>query len=130
MEATIFDRYGGFAKVSRVVSSFYGRVLDSPILAPYFDGVDMRRLMDHQTKFIAYLMGGPVSYSTEHLARVHAHLGIDDASFDEITTVLRETLEDFDFDESDISTVYGRVVSYRPFIVSRPVATLGAPGGG
>ena len=49
--ATMFEKYGGFAKVSRIVSSFYDKALDSPILAPYFTGVDMRRLIDHQTKF-------------------------------------------------------------------------------
>ena len=121
-DATVFERYGGFAKVSRVVSSFYDRVLDSPLLAPYFAGVEMRRLIDHQTKFIATLMGGPASYTDEHLARVHASLGIDDRAFEEITDLLRETLEDFDFDESDIALVYGEMVGYRSVIVTRPRA--------
>jgi hemoglobin len=40
---------GGFAKVRLLVSEFYDRVLDSDTLAPYFDGIDMRRLIDHQT---------------------------------------------------------------------------------
>lgn len=118
MPETIFERYGGFARVSRVVSSFYDRVLDSPVLASYFEAVDMRRLIDHQTKFIAFLMGGPASYTSEHLARVHAHLGIDDRAFDEMTLLLRETLEDFDYDETDIATVHSRVTSYRVFIVT------------
>ena len=56
---TMFERYGGFARVSRVVSSFYERVLESPSLAPYFAGIDMRRQIDHQTKFIASIRAGP-----------------------------------------------------------------------
>ena len=116
---TMFERYGGFAKLSRVVSSFYGRVMDTPMLAPYFAGIDMRRQIDHQTKFIAALMGGPASYTREHLERVHARLEITDEAFDELTLLLRETLEDFDFDESDIAAVYGDVVSYRTVIVRR-----------
>jgi hemoglobin len=127
MAETIFERYGGFAKVSRVVSSFYDRVLDSPVVASYFAGIDMRRLIDHQTKFFAALMDGPASYTDEHLARVHERLGITDQAFDEVCLLLRETLEDFDFDETDISTVVGRVVSRRPFIVARP-APLAAAG--
>jgi hemoglobin len=129
-KATIFERYGGFAKVSRVVSSFYDRVLESPLLAPYFATIDMRRQIDHQTKFIASLMGGPASFTSEHLARVHAKLHIDDEAFDEITELLRETLEDFDFDESDIATVYGEIVSYRSVIVTRPRAQVAAGDGG
>ena len=128
--SSIFDRYGGFAKVSRVVSSFYDRVLDSPVLAPYFTGIDMRRQIDHQTKFVASLMGGPASFTSEHLQRVHARLDIDDEAFDEIVDLLRETLEDFDFDESDIAIVYGEVVSYRSVIVSRPKAAVGTIDGG
>jgi hemoglobin len=127
---SIFDRYGGFAVVSRIVSSFYDRVLDSPTLSPYFAGIDMRRQIDHQTKFIASLMGGPASFTSEHLERVHARLHIDDRAFDEIVEVLRETLEDFDFDESDIATVYGRVVGFRSVIVTRPPAEVGALDGG
>jgi hemoglobin len=127
---SIFDRYGGFAKVSRVVSAFYDRVLDSPVLGPYFAGIDMRRQIDHQTKFIASLMGGPASFTSEHLERVHARLDIDDRAFDELVDLLRETLEDFDFDESDIATVYGEVVSYRSVIVSRPRAEAAAIDGG
>ena len=123
---SIFERYGGFAKVSRIVSSFYDSVLDSPLLAPYFGGIDMRRLIDHQTKFMAAVMGGPASYTREHLERVHEHLRITDEAFDELTLLLRETLEDHGLDESDIATVYGTVVSHRSTIVTRPSPVMGS----
>ncbi len=83
MEQSIFERYGGFAQVSRVVLSFYDKIVDSPITGPYFKNVDMKRLIDHQTKFIAFVMGGPASYTNEHLERTHAHLQIDDSAFRE-----------------------------------------------
>lgn len=121
---TMFERYGGFAKVSRIVSSFYDRVLDSDLLAPYFTTVDMRGQIDHQTKFFASIMGGPASYTSEHLARVHQKLAITDEAFDELVMLVRETLEDFELDESDIATVYGEIVSYRSFIVTRPGAAV------
>jgi hemoglobin len=114
---TIFERYGGFAKVSRVVSSFYSTVLASDRLSPFFDDVDMRRLMDHQTKFMAALMGGPASFTNEHIQRVHTRLEIDDAAMDEMSVVLRETLEDHSFGESDISSVVAEFEAYRPLVV-------------
>jgi len=116
---TLFDRYGGFASVSRMVSSFYDRVLESPVLEPYFEHIDMRRLIDHQTKFIASLMGGPASYSNEQLERVHAHLEITDEAFDETTALLRETFEDFDLDESDIGQLITDVMGRKHFIVTK-----------
>jgi hemoglobin len=56
------------------VLSFYDRVLTSATIAPFFADVDMRRLVDHQAKFISSVMGGPSSYSTAALREVHAHL--------------------------------------------------------
>jgi hemoglobin len=102
MAESLFTRYGGFATVSRIVSDFYTRVLDDDSLRGYFTGVDMARQVDHQTKFVAYLMGGPASFTDEHLERVHSRLNIDDESFDELTLVFRETLEDHELDETDI----------------------------
>lgn len=81
MSATMFQRYGGFAKISQIVSSFYDKLLESPIVSPYFDGTNMKRLIDHQTKFIASVMGGPASYTNDALERAHAHLSIDQEAF-------------------------------------------------
>ena len=119
MARTVFERNGGFAKVSRVVSAFYDKVLDSPIIAPYFEHTDMRRLIDHQTRFIATVMGGPASYTSEHLERIHANLGVTDAAFAEMVMLLAETLEDFDFSDEDIEHVRDEIVSRKHFIVTR-----------
>jgi len=119
MKRTIFERYGGFGKVSRLVSSFYDRVLDSPVTARYFAHTDMRRLIDHQTKFIAYLMGGPASFTNDHLERVHAHLGITDEAFNTILNLLVETLEDFEYDDEDIRTIEDEFSNRKHLIVSR-----------
>jgi hemoglobin len=117
MRETIFERYGGFATVSRIVSSFYDEALDSPILSPFFVGVDTKTLIDHQTKFVASMMQGPASYSNEHLERVHRHLAIDNTAFDEMCTIFRETMEDFEMDESDMAHVMGEIQSRRMYIV-------------
>lgn len=116
---TIFDRVGGMRTVSRVISTFYDRVLNTPELVGYFDGIDMRRLIDHQTKFVASVMGGPASFTDEHLARVHAHIGIDDPSFEEAVLILRESMEDHGMDESDIGEVMSHVRARKSLIVSR-----------
>jgi hemoglobin len=118
MARSIFERYGGFASVSRVVMSFYDRILDSPITSPYFEHIDMRRLIDHQTRFISSVMGGPASYTNDHLQRVHARLAITSVAFDEMTMILRETLEDFDYADDDIQAIMDEIVSRRHVIVT------------
>ena len=49
MATTVFERYGGFAAVRKVISAFYDKLLDSEMLSGYFANIDMRRLIDHQT---------------------------------------------------------------------------------
>jgi hemoglobin len=127
MSRSILDRYGGFPFLSRVVMAFYDRALDSDVLAPYFEDVDMRRLIDHQTKFIAFLMGGPASYTNEHLAATHARLGIDRPSFDVMVATMRETLEDFEMDDADVATVVHELRSRAPWIITATGGTAAAP---
>jgi hemoglobin len=118
----LFDRLGGFAALSKVVLAFYDHVLDDDMLAAYFADVDMRRLIDHQTKFMAYLMDGPASYSDDHLRLAHARLDIDATAFDRIVDVMRTTLEDFGMAERDIGTVVSKMRSKRDLIVTRVAA--------
>jgi hemoglobin len=118
MARTIFERYGGFASVSRVVMAFYEKMLDSPVTSPYFANTDMKGLIDHQTKFIAAVMGGPASYTREQIKRVHADLGITEAALLEAMEMLKETLEDFDFKENDIEEVVENMMSYKHDIVT------------
>ncbi|HYD29893.1 MAG TPA: group 1 truncated hemoglobin [Azospirillaceae bacterium] len=119
MPQSMFERYGGFAVVRKIVSEFYDRILDAPNLQGYFANVEMRLLIDHQTKFIAQMMGGPASYTNDTLQRVHAHLGIGHADFLEMADILRETLEDFDLQQADIDLVYREVMRREPYIVAR-----------
>jgi hemoglobin len=119
MKRTIFDRYGGFANVSRVVTTFYGKMIDSEIAGPYFREADMRRLIDHQTKFIATVMGGPISFSDDQLERAHARHGIDEAAFNETISLLREALEEHDFTDEDIREVIDGMQRRKHLIVTR-----------
>ena len=119
MATSLFERYGGFSSVSRIVSEFYDKILDSPVTSPYFENTDMKTQIDHQTKFIASLMGGPASYSNEQLERVHALLKIDQASFNEMALLLRETLEDFGVDDSDVAAIDNEIKNRSRFVISR-----------
>lgn len=119
MATSVFDKYGGFGVVSRVVLDFYDRVLEEEVLAPYFARTDMRTLVDHQTKFIAQVMGGPVAYADETLRRVHAHLNITEDAFTAMNRVLEETLEDHGFEQADIDRVMLEIKQRHPLIVSR-----------
>lgn len=119
MSQSIFERYGGFTTVSKIVMSFYEKILGSPVTNPFFADTDMKKLIDHQTKFIASMMGGPASYTNDHLERVHVHLGITEEAFMEAVEMFVETLEDFGMNDDDVDQVKDEVMSRKNFIVTK-----------
>ena len=118
MAASLYEKYGGFGSISRVVMDFYDRLLDSEELGDFFDDIDMKRLIDHQTKFIAHLLGGPADYTGDRLAHMHSHLNITGRDFDEMKAILDATLGDHGFDPGDREAVMGEIESRRSLIVS------------
>ena len=116
--STTFQKYGGFSAVSRIVMVFYEKVLDSDVVGHHFDDVDMPRLMDHQTKFIASLMGGPSAMGDDRLKHVHSRLDITGGEFDEILNLLSEAMAEEGMDVESIRSVQGAFESKRHLIVS------------
>ena len=119
MSSSLFQKYGGFAAISRIVLSFYDKALDSDQIGDFFVDIDMKRLVDHQTKFIAALLGGPASYTDERLGHLHAKLEISDLDFDEMAALLAETLSEFGFEPADCDAVVREIEARRVHIVSK-----------
>lgn len=115
---TLYDKYGGFATVNKLVQSFYGKIEESEALAPYFAGVDKQKLMDHQAKFFSDILGGPVKYTGPQLKSVHVTMGITEDAFSEVADLLEETLEDFEVEEDDIETIMGIVGGVKADVVT------------
>lgn len=118
MTQTMYSKYGGFSQVNRIVMDFYDRLLDSDEVGPYFDDVDMKRLIDHQTKFIAFLLGGPAEFKSDHLQRAHETLNISNAHFDDMKQILRDTLSDAGFEADDLDTVMDVIEDHRVQVVA------------
>ncbi len=117
MPQSIYEKYGGFSAISRIVLDFYDKALDSDEIGDFFDDVDMNRLVDHQTKFIAYLTGGPADYTETRLKQVHAHLGIKDDHFDEMKRLLADSLSEHGMTGEDVGAVLDAIEQRRNVIV-------------
>jgi hemoglobin len=116
---TLYEKYGGFTGVRQVVTEFYERALDSDIVGHFFEHVNMARLIDHQTKMIAGLLGGPIEISETRLAAAHAHLHVEHHHFDEIAVLLNETLVEAGFEKQDRIAAIAAVEARRSVIVKR-----------
>lgn len=117
MQKSHFEKYGGFSTVSKIVLDFYNRMLDDDDVGPFFDDIDMARIVDHQTKFISSLMGGPASYTDDQIRKMHASLTIADAHFDKMQNILRETLSDHGVAPEDIDIIIGSFERRRGLVV-------------
>lgn len=119
MSKTPYEKYGGFATVSRIVMRLYDKLLDDDDVGPFFDDVDMPKLIDHQTKFVSSLMGGPASFSDTHIANAHHALTIYDAHFDRLKELIHETLDEFSVEPEDTLAVLGEFEARREILVER-----------
>lgn len=118
MDKTLFDHYGGFSAVSRIVMDLYDRLLEDDDIGPFFDDVAMPRVIDHQTKFVSSLMGGPASYTDDQIRKLHDHLPIRDAHFNTLATILKQTLLDHGVEEEHADAVVGEFAARRTLVVN------------
>ena len=120
MEKSLFDKYGGFSTISRIVLTLYDRLLDDDDIGPFFDDVDLPNLIDHQTKFVSSLMGGPASFTDDHIERAHRHMPIENTHFDKLKAIVKKTLSDFDVAPDDIQTILNAFEQRRTILIEKP----------
>lgn len=117
MKKSIYDQIGGFSFIRKMIAEFYNKVLDNDELALLFEKTDMERIIDHQTKFFAMLLGGPISFSDEEIEQVHRRLLITHDQFELTKDCLEETLEDFDLSDEHIIFILEVFEAKRELIV-------------
>lgn len=117
MPESLYEKYGGFETVSKIVHAFYEEVLDSDVIGHRFADTDMKRQINHQTMFLCQVLGGPDNYKGRSLADSHYHLDISEAEFTEVATLLEECLEDAGMESGDVATVIGIVAAAKDQII-------------
>lgn len=113
----LFDKYGGFSAVRAIVYDLYQRIQGDSLIGDYFTNIQFSRIVDHQTKFVSSVMGGPAAYTDDQLARVHRHLPIDDTEFDRLMAILAETLSDRGVSAEDAEMIVARLEERRNLLV-------------
>ncbi|SHM92472.1 group I truncated hemoglobin [Cryptosporangium aurantiacum] len=115
---TIFERIGGEPAVAAVVDLFYAKVIADPSLAPYFDGVDLEQLKEHQRLFVGQALGAERPYPGRALSVAHAGLGITPAAFAAVVGHLAASLAEAGVDDETISQIAAVLVPLEPEVVS------------
>ncbi len=119
-QTSLFDRLGRAPAVQAAAEVFYRKVLADPVLAPYFDDIDMDGQIAKQAAFLTMALGGPNNYSGRDLRTAHAGMpGLADEHVDRVITHLAETLRELGVGNSDIAEVGAVAASVRDDILNR-----------
>jgi hemoglobin len=115
---TLFEQLGGEEAVGAVVDLFYDKVLGDPALRPYFTGVDLDRLKQHQRRFIGQALGATRPYSGRSMRKAHEHLAVTDDAFGRVVTHLAGALTEAGVDEDTIGTIAQTLLPLKQDIVT------------
>lgn len=124
-DTSLFDRIGGVPAITRMVDTFYERVMADPLLAPFFRDVAMDKLQRMQLELFAAALGGPFAYTGRPIAHAHHHLKITLADYQRFVKYLFETLAEFPLSEQDRYEIIGRLNLSTTDIVSAGTGLVG-----
>lgn len=105
---SLYERIGGEAAVDAAVDRFYEKVLSDASIAPFFDGLDMKRQARKQKAFLTVAFGGPNQYTDRAMSAAHAKArenGLNDSHFDAVVGHLVQTMRELGVSDADIEAV-------------------------
>ncbi len=111
-EPTLYDRVGGEAGISNLVTKFYARVLTDPKLSPFFEQSAMSHLRRMQMELFSTALGGPITYTGRPLREVHHGRGIKKEHVQLFVDHLLETLKGFDLTNQEIMDIISRINTF------------------
>lgn len=94
---SLYDRIGENF-IHEVITDFYERAFQDPIIGHFFRGKDRAEITLRQIDFATALLGGPKRYNGRPLEAAHEEFSIKQAHFDRRQTLLREVLTEYNLD--------------------------------
>lgn len=114
---SVFDNIGGDPAVAAAVDSFYDRMLADPLIAPWFDGMDVESIKSHQRAFLTVALGGPEAYDGRSMRSAHSGLSITDEAYSRTIEHLSGALTDLGVEPDLVRTIARQMELMRAAIV-------------
>ena len=119
---TLYDRLGGEGAVFATATLLYEKLLADPLVAHYFNGLDMDALIRKQVAFLSWAFGAPTKYEYRALDEAHRELvrhdGLSDAHFDAVAGHLSAALRELQVAPPLIDEVMTLVASTRRAVLN------------
>ena len=122
---TLYQRIGGADAIEAAVRLMYDKILDDPMVAPFFARFApsrMERLVRMQCDFIGSAIGGTEVYTGGDMPSVHRDRGITSAHFARVASHLAATLDELGVGANDAADLLAIVGSLHDAVVTMPQA--------
>ena len=122
MNKSLYERLGGETAVEKSVDMFYEKVLNDPLLIPFFKNTDMKKQKRMQILFLTYAFGGSQQWSGRSMRAAHktsVEQGLKDEHFDAVVGHLASTLKELGVSENDIKEVANIAESIRNDVLNK-----------
>src|SRR4029453_10056764 len=100
-EKSLYERLGGLAPISVVVSDFIDALVpdamlnQNPAIKEARERVPAPYLKFHVTALVCQATGGPCQYSGRSMKDSHAHLHITEAEWDRMSQIFKQVLDKY-----------------------------------
>ena len=124
----LYETIGGNRTIWAATESFYRRVLDDPELRPFFESVDMAKLVAGQSMFLTMLLGGKVVYTGKDIGAAHAHvrdLGLTGSHFEAFLKHFRAALDEVGVKPDKADEIVKLLEAKRSTILPRQASSAG-----
>ncbi len=121
---SLYNRLGGDAFLGEATSLLYARILIDDDLAPFFAGMNVKRIEARQRAFLAYAFAGPEMTPKVDLKAVHAPLlgkGLNHTHFDLLKRYLCDTMIELGINEHLIPEAVDRVEATRVDVMGETI---------
>jgi len=122
-QASLYERLGGLAPISVVVSDFIDALVPdavlnaNPAIAAARERVPAPYLKYHVTALVCQATGGPCQYHGRTMKEAHAHLNITEREWDRMVTIFKEILAKHNVPAKETEELLAIVASTKADIV-------------
>ncbi len=111
----------GSETVSAVITEFYHRAFQDPMIGHFFFGHDRGHITRMQIDFASNMLGGPKVYRGKSLQEAHGALPLRPPHFARRQVLMREVLEEFGVREDLREAWLGLEARLRPLIIQQKI---------
>lgn len=118
----LYERLGGAPILEALVIGLYSRIIEDPLLSPFFSGLDIVSVMKSQRNFLAYALSEPAPETDRILRRAHAPLleqGLSDKHFDALKEHFFSACAELRVSRSLIDECLGFIETTRASVLGR-----------